>query len=100
MVIYTVEVSPEFKEQLYKLPNVIQERVKKILNDLPNRNFKRDSLSGDLKGFYSHHFERNKYRIIYRVEDKILKILAIWVGKRDDNFYKDLKKYLKRTGQL
>ena len=45
MVIYTVEVSPEFKEQLYKLPNVIQERVKKILNDLPNRNFKRDNQS-------------------------------------------------------
>lgn len=100
MITYTVEVSPEFKECLYKLPNVIQERVKKILNDLPYRNFKKDALKGDLKGFYSHHFERNRYRIIYRIENNIFKILVIWVGKRDDNFYKDLKKYLKRTGQL
>jgi mRNA-degrading endonuclease RelE of RelBE toxin-antitoxin system len=97
---YEVEVSPEFKETLERLDRGVQIRVKKELERLPYRNHKQDALCGDLAGFYSHHFWNNHYRIIYVVEDHILKILAIWVGKRNDNFYKDLKKYLKRTGKL
>lgn len=100
MVRYKVEASPEFKEQLYSLQKNLQERVKKILKKLPDRNWRKDALKGDLKGFYSYHFEKNKYRIIYRVEDYIFKILAIHIGKKTDNFYKTLKKYLKRTKQL
>ncbi len=100
MVDYEVKASPEFKEQLHTLEKHLQERVKKILIKLPTRNWRKDALKGDLKGFYSYHFEKNKYRIIYRVEDHIFKILAIHVGKRTDDFYKELKKYLKKTGQL
>lgn len=100
MVNYDVEVSPEFLEHLKKLQRNLQERVKKILRQLPSRNWKKDALKGDLNGFYSHHFEKNRYRIIYRVEEHIFKILAIYVGKRDDDFYKTLKEYLKRTKQL
>ncbi len=100
MVNYDVEVSPEFQVHLRKLQKNLQERIKKILGQLPSRNWKKDALTGDLQGFYSHHFEKNRYRIIYRVEDHIFKILAIYVGKRNDNFYKTLKEYLKRTKQL
>ncbi|OGJ20888.1 hypothetical protein A3K73_09300 [Candidatus Pacearchaeota archaeon RBG_13_36_9] len=100
MITYKVETSPEFQKQFYKLDRVLQERVRKILDSLPFRNWKQDALAGDLKGFYSHHFEDNHYRIIYTVQDYILKILAIWVGKRKENFYKDLRNYLKRTKQL
>ncbi len=100
MTNYEVEASPEFKEQLSTLQKNLQERVKKILKKLPNRNWKKDALKGDLKGFYSYHFERNKYRIIYRVENHLFKILAIHVGRRNDDFYKTLKKYLRRTKQL
>lgn len=97
---YYVEASPEFKEQLGKLDNGVQIRVKKELENLPNRNHKHDALRGDLAGFYSHHFWNNQYRIIYVIENQVLKILAIWVGKKNDEFYEDVKKYLKRTGQL
>jgi len=100
MVEYQVEASPEFKEKLHSLDKGVQNRAKKELKKLPTRNHKSNLLKGDLSGFYSQHFWNNKYRIIYRIEDHILKILAIWIGKRNDNFYNDLKKYLKRTGKL
>jgi addiction module RelE/StbE family toxin len=100
MVEYKVEASPEFKERLLKLDNGVQVRAKKELEKLPYKNHKKDALVGDLVGFYAHHFWNNHYRIIYVIEDHILKILAIWVGKRNDNFYNDLRKYLKKAGKL
>ena len=73
----------------------LQERVRKILEQLKSQ-LKGESLVGDLKGFYSVHFERNHYRLIYAKEDTILKILAVHVGKRTNDFYKNFKEELKR----
>lgn len=95
MIKYKVVVSLEFKKEFYKLPNNLQERVKKILKKLETRLFG-DTLQGDLRGFYSVHFERNKYRLIYVKEDNILKLLAVHVGKRTNRFYKEFKEELKR----
>lgn len=100
MAIYKVEVSPLFQEKLERLDNSIQIKAKKELENLPYRNHKNEALKGDLVGFYSHHFWNNKYRIIYRIEKNILKILALWVGKKDNDFYTDVKKYLKKIEQL
>ncbi len=97
---YKVEVSPLFKEKLKKLDNSVQVRAKKEVKNLPQKNHKNEALKGDLIGFYSHHFWNNKYRIIYTIEKNVLKILALWLGKRDDNFYDDIKKYLKKIGKL
>lgn len=97
---YSVIKSPEFQEQLEKLDRGIQNEAQKSIERLPNRNHKKDALKGNLAGFYSHHFFNNKYRIIYRINDHQLQILAISIGKRDDNFYKSLGKYLKTIGQL
>jgi mRNA-degrading endonuclease RelE of RelBE toxin-antitoxin system len=100
MVEYKIEISPEFKEKFSNLDKGVQDRARKELEKLPTRNHKNNVLKWDLTGFYAQHFWKNKYRIIYIIEDHILKILAIWIGKRNDNFYNDLKKYLKRTGKL
>jgi len=59
-----------------------------------------EPLKGDLKGFYCVHFENNKYRLIYVREDYILKILAIHVGKRTDDFYMKFKEELKRRSKM
>ena len=100
MVDYMVEVSPLFQEKLQRLDKGVQTRAKKELANLPNRNHKKEALKYELVGFYSHHFWNNKYRIIYTIEKNILKILALWVGKKDDNFYEDVKKYLKKIGKI
>lgn len=99
-MVYQVEVSPLFQEKLEELDNSVQIRAKKELEHLPYRNHKIERLRGDLAGFYAHHFWNNKYRIIYTIEENILKILALWVGKKDDDFYDDVKKYLKKIGRL
>ena len=96
---YQVIVSPEFKKEFYNLDNYIQERVKKILKKLET-NLCGKALQGDLRGFYSVHFEKNHYRLIYAKEDNILKVMAIHVGKRTDDFYKKFKEELKRRRKI
>jgi addiction module RelE/StbE family toxin len=98
MVQYEVEVSPEFKEEFYELEKYIQERVRKILKKLET-NLCGEVLKGDLSGFYAVHFEKNHYRLIYAKEDNILKILAVHVGKRTNDFYQKFKEELKRRAK-
>lgn len=100
MVEYEVEISPLFKEKFEKLDNGVQIRAKKELKNLPKRNHKKEALKHELVGFYSHHFWNNKYRIIYTIEKNILKIIALWIGKKNDDFYNDVKKHLKKIGKL
>jgi len=99
-MVYPVEVSPLFQEKLKQLDKGVQDRAKKELEHLPYRNHKNEALKYELVGFYSHHFWNNHYRIIYIIEDNILKILALWIGKKDDNFYNEVKAYLKRIGKI
>jgi len=95
MAQYEVIVSPKFKKEFEKLPKDIQKIAKKKLETLQNMLIG-VPLKYDLVGFYSIHFFRNKYRIIYTKEDDILKILAVHVGKRTGDFYKKFSEELKR----
>jgi len=88
---YKIIISKNFEKRFNKLSDYLKERVKKILIDLEN-NLLGSSLKGDLSGFYSIHFERNKYRIIYFLNDVHIEIVAVHVGKRTDSFYTELKK--------
>lgn len=97
METYEVIVSPEFKKEFYKLPNKIQERVRKILKKLEMRPTG-SPLKWNLKGFYSVHFNNNHYRLIYVREDKIIKIMALHVGKRTNTFYKEFEAEMRRRG--
>lgn len=98
METYEVIVSPEFKKEFYKLPNTIQERVRKILKKLETRPTG-SPLKWNLKGFYSVHFNNNHYRLIYVKEDKIIKIMALHVGKRTNTFYKEFEDEIRRRGK-
>lgn len=92
---YEVIVSPKFKKEFYKLPKEIQRMARKQLDKL-EYNLVGDPLKYELVGFYSIHFFRNKYRVIYSKEDDILKVLAVHIGKRTGDFYKKFKEELKR----
>lgn len=96
---YTVVVSLEFKKEFDKLDKKIQERVKKILRQLETQ-LCGEPLLGDLKGFYCKHFENNHYRLIYSKEDHILKVMAVHVGKRTNDFYQKFKDELKRRAKI
>lgn len=98
MTTYEVIVSPEFKKEFYKLSNNIQERVRKILKKLETRP-SGSPLKWNLRGFYSVHFNNNHYRLIYVKEDKIIKIMALHVGKRTNTFYKEFENEIKRRSK-
>lgn len=98
MVKYEVIVSPEFRKEFYKLPKNIQERVRKILKKLETR-ATGSPLKWNLKGFYSVHFNSNHYRLIYVKEERIIKIMALHVGKRTNTFYKEFEDEIKRRGK-
>jgi len=92
---YKVIISSGFRKSFYKLPKPIQERVRKILENLKIY-LSGEPLKGDLKNFYSVHFERNKYRLIYYKEDNVLQVLVLHVGKRTSKFYEEFRRqYLK-----
>ena len=90
---YKVILSQNFTKEFYKLEKNIQERVRKILKILEVR-LLGEPLKGDLKGFYSVHFERNKYRLIYHKEDEKIEVLVLYVGKRTNKFYENFKKQI------
>lgn len=83
---FRVLLSENFHKQFEELETSLQERVKKILRQLETQ-LKGSPLKGNLKGFYSVHFEGNKYRLIYYRCDNHIEILVVAVGKRDDHFY-------------
>lgn len=95
MVTYEVIVAPEFQKEFYDLEKYLQEIVRKILKRLETQ-LCGEPLSGDLNGFYCKHFDGNHYRLIYAKEDVVLKILAVHVGKRTNDFYDKFKEELKR----
>lgn len=100
MVKYEVIVSPKFQKEFYKLPKEIQKIARKQLEKLQYKIIG-EPLKYELVGFFSIHFFGNRYRIIYSKEDDILKILAVHIGKRTDDFYKKFKEELKkRRSQL
>lgn len=93
MMIYKIVLSKNFEKKYRKLPTFIQERVKKILLSL-EKSLLGDPLKGDLSGFYSIHFEGNKYRLIYFLKDNRIEIVAVHVGKRTECFYDDFRRKL------
>lgn len=96
---YKVILSPEFRKEFKKLPSNIQERVRKILSRLEYMLIG-EALKYDLKGFYSVHFENNRYRLIYAKEDAMIEVLALHVGKRTGDFYKKFSEELKARKKL
>ena len=88
---YSIIISKTFKKKFDKLPNQIQNRARKLLKKLEVELIG-ESLVGDLKGLYSIHFEKNKYRIIYSKQDNNVQILLLDIGKRNDSFYDTFRK--------
>ena len=86
---HVISYSDDFWKHIYKLPKSIQHIARKKLNQLKIIPIG-EALSDNLKGYYSIHFHRNKYRIVYFKEKDKLQIMLVDIGKRGDHFYKDL----------
>jgi mRNA interferase RelE/StbE len=56
-------------------------------------------LSGDLEGLYRIKLAKSGYRLVYAVQDEILTVLVIAVGKRENkDVYRTATKRLRQIG--
>ena len=88
---------PRFKKYVKKLPRhlqqVILDAVEDVLSDIEIGELKK----GDLNGFRIHKFTISHQLILmaYKVENDSL---ILYQAGPHENFYKNLKKYLKEIG--
>ena len=83
MPVYEVLLSKAARKQLLILPAFIHN---KIIEDISNLSaVPRPSGCKKLKGYKnSYRIRVGDYRIIYEIEDKVLRILVIAIGHRKD----------------
>lgn len=90
--IYIVELEPAAEGDLDALaPQIRNEAIKRLkkFETLP----KAIRLHSNLEGWYSDHFNNDKYRIILRFDEPTKKIIVKVIGKRDKDYvYKEVIK--------
>jgi len=88
---------PQFKNYVKKLPRHFQQVVLDAVEDVLANPDVGTLKKGDLEGFRVHKFTmvRQLTLMAYKVEND--SIVLYQVGSHE-NFYKNLKKYLKETG--
>lgn len=88
---------PRFKNHVKKLPRQFQQVVLDAVEDVLEDPHVGELKKGDLAGTRVHKFKMGRQLTLmaYSVEDDSLVLYQ--VGPHE-NFYKDLKKYLKETG--
>ena len=93
---YKDEYHPKIKTDQKGLDKSVKKdidafHIEKILKDP----YGSEKLHGNLEGFFSYHFRKNKidYRIAYAVDEGKKIVYILMVGKRE-NFYDFLKRRL------
>ena len=83
MTVYEVLLSKAARKQLDSLPTVIHNKIIEDIYRLAE--VPRPAGCKKLKGYnHSYRIRVGDYRIIYEIEDKILRILVIAIGHRKD----------------
>ncbi len=103
---YKIELIAEAEEDFSSLDKSIQKQVSKKIDALPNNPYLGEPLGNkygiDLTGFYKLYVAKKKYRIVYRLLDRLLGehievIEIIGIGKRDkEEIYRLVAKRLKK----
>ncbi len=88
---------PRFKKYVKKLPRHLQQVILDEVEGLLANPGKAELKKGDLSGFRVHKFTMNRQLTLlaYKAEDDFLVLYQ--VGPHE-NFYNNLKKYLKEMG--
>jgi len=88
---------PLFKRYVKKLPRQFQQVVLDAVEEVLADPGAGEQKGGDLEGFRVHKFTmgRQLTLIAYRIEDDALVLYQVG---RHENFYKNLKRYLREIG--
>jgi len=87
---------PPFKKYVKKLPRHLQQVVLDAVEDISSNTALGESKRGDLEGFRVYKFRMGHQLILmaYRVENDSL---ILYQAGSHENFYRDLKSYLRET---
>ncbi len=83
---YALEFLSDALDDWNALDGSIKLTFKKLLaKRLENPHIPGDALHGELRGFYKVKLRKQGYRLIYTVEDKVLIVIVVAVGKREND---------------
>jgi mRNA-degrading endonuclease RelE of RelBE toxin-antitoxin system len=87
---------PPFKKYLKRLPRHFQQVVLDAVEDIVTNPTIGESKKGDLEGFRVYKFSMGRHLTLmaYKLKDDSL---VLYQAGPHENFYRDLKKYLKET---
>lgn len=97
---YEIKFLPRAEKEIKKIKDKkLKGKIKDALIKLSENPYIGQAKKGDLSGIYGYdvYYNKTNYEIsykIYEVDNK--KIIVILIGTRE-NFYKELKKYIKKA---
>ena len=90
---YSLTFKPKALKEWHKLDNSIKEQLKKKLKErLKRPEVQSDKLSG-FEHIYKIKLRNSGFRLAYEVQNELLVVLVIKIGKRD-KFYNNLEKFI------
>ncbi len=87
---YQVDITQRARRQIEELPGHLRQRVKRTIAQLAvnPRPEAAAELRGPLRGYYK--IKLDLYRVVYRIEDDIARVLILKAGKKHSGFYDDV----------
>ena len=92
--IYQLQFDKDALKEWEKLDGSVKTTLRKLLlKRLEQPHVPGDALHRELKGYYKIKLRKQGYRLIYAVNDEVLVVLVVAVGKREnDDVYLDAMK--------
>lgn len=81
---YELKIHPKVEDDLKELDNTLQIQVFKKLKQIQDSPEFGNKNNMDLSGFKKVYVAKKRVRIVYEVQDDVLSIYTIAIGKRDD----------------
>ena len=96
---YNIKYSPVAVKYIKKIRNKqLKSELKNAIMQIANDPYIGEAKMGDLQGLFGYDvfYDSVNYEIAYTVKEKDILITIIMVGTRE-NFYNELKRYIKRA---